>query len=92
MGLGNLGDLSNLDSATLLQYLPGVRFPAEKEQSPQPLRATEHRRSWCRTSGTQAETVSTAPTRSCRRYKAANRKPEPRSEAVRPIVPIPPVR
>jgi hypothetical protein len=32
MGLGNLGDLSNLDSATLLQYLPGVRFPAEKEQ------------------------------------------------------------
>ncbi len=32
MGAGNLGDLSNLDSATLLQYLPGVRFPAEKEQ------------------------------------------------------------
>ena len=32
MGAGNLDDLSNLDSATLLQYLPGVRFPAEKEQ------------------------------------------------------------
>ncbi len=32
MGEGNLGDLSNLDSATLLRYLPGVRFPAEKEQ------------------------------------------------------------
>ena len=32
MSMGNLGDLSNLDSATLLQYLPGVRFPAEKEQ------------------------------------------------------------
>ena len=32
MGQGNLGDLSNLDSGTLLQYLPGVRFPAEKEQ------------------------------------------------------------
>ncbi len=32
MGLGNLGDLSNLDAGTLLQYLPGVRFPAEKEQ------------------------------------------------------------
>jgi Protein of unknown function (DUF2795) len=30
---GNLGgDLGNLDVATLLQYLPGVRFPAEKEQ------------------------------------------------------------
>ena len=32
MSMGNLGDLSNLDTATLLQYLPGVRFPAEKEQ------------------------------------------------------------
>ena len=32
MSMGNLGDLSNLDSATLLQYLPGVRFPAEKDQ------------------------------------------------------------
>jgi hypothetical protein len=32
MGLGNLGDLGNLDVATLQQYLPGVRFPAEKEQ------------------------------------------------------------
>jgi Protein of unknown function (DUF2795) len=32
MGMGNMGDLSSLDSATLLQYLPGVRFPAEKEQ------------------------------------------------------------
>ena len=32
MGLGNLGDLNNLDTGTLLQYLPGVNFPAEKEQ------------------------------------------------------------
>ncbi len=32
MNTGDLGDLSNLDTATLLQYLPGVRFPAEKEQ------------------------------------------------------------
>ena len=33
MSQGNLGgDLGNLDVATLLQYLPGVRFPAEKEQ------------------------------------------------------------
>jgi hypothetical protein len=29
MGLGNLG---NLDTATLLRYLPGVNFPAEKDQ------------------------------------------------------------
>ena len=32
MNPGNLGDLGNLDTATLLQHLPGVRFPAEKEQ------------------------------------------------------------
>jgi hypothetical protein len=32
MNQGNLGDLSNLDTQTLLQHLPGVRFPAEKEQ------------------------------------------------------------
>jgi len=32
MNPGDLGDLSNLDTATLLQHLPGVRFPAEKEQ------------------------------------------------------------
>jgi hypothetical protein len=32
MNFGNLGDLGNLDTATLLRHLPGVRFPAEKEQ------------------------------------------------------------
>jgi len=32
MNQGDLGDLGNLDTATLLQHLPGVRFPAEKEQ------------------------------------------------------------
>jgi hypothetical protein len=32
MNQGNLGDFGNLDTATLLQHLPGVRFPAEKEQ------------------------------------------------------------
>jgi Protein of unknown function (DUF2795) len=32
MNQGNLGDLGNLDTATLLRHLPGVRFPAEKEQ------------------------------------------------------------
>jgi hypothetical protein len=32
MNQGDLGDLGNLDTATLLRHLPGVRFPAEKEQ------------------------------------------------------------
>ena len=32
MNPGDLGDLGNLDTATLLQHLPGVRFPAEKDQ------------------------------------------------------------
>ena len=32
MNQGNLGDLSNLDAASLQRHLPGVRFPAEKEQ------------------------------------------------------------
>ena len=32
MNQGDLGDLGNLDTATLLRHLPGVRFPAEKDQ------------------------------------------------------------
>jgi hypothetical protein len=32
MNQGNLGDLANLDTQSLLQHLPGVRFPAEKDQ------------------------------------------------------------
>ena len=32
MSMGNLGDLGNLDTETLLQYLQGVSFPAEKHQ------------------------------------------------------------
>jgi hypothetical protein len=32
MNQGDLGDLGNLDTATLLQHLPRVRFPAEKDQ------------------------------------------------------------
>jgi Protein of unknown function (DUF2795) len=31
MSTGNLGDLSNLDAASLQRLLPGVRFPAEKD-------------------------------------------------------------
>ena len=32
MGLGNLGDLGNLDPGQLQGYLHGVNFPAGKEQ------------------------------------------------------------
>ena len=32
MSMGNLGDPSNLDTGTLLQYLPGMNLPAEKDQ------------------------------------------------------------
>ena len=32
MNQGDLGDLANLDTETLLQHLPGVSFPAEKDQ------------------------------------------------------------
>ena len=32
MGLGNLGDLGNLDLGQLQQYLQGVNFPAGKDE------------------------------------------------------------
>ena len=32
MGLGNLGDLSNLDLGQLTQYLPNLDFPATKDE------------------------------------------------------------
>jgi len=32
MGLGNLGDLGNLDLGQLQQYLPNLNFPASKEE------------------------------------------------------------
>ena len=32
MGLGNLGDLSNLDVGQLQQYLPNLNFPAGKDE------------------------------------------------------------
>ena len=32
MGLGNLGDLSNLDLGQLQQYLPNMDFPAGKDE------------------------------------------------------------
>lgn len=32
MGLGNLGDLGNLDLDQLQQYLPNMNFPASKDE------------------------------------------------------------
>jgi len=32
MGLGNLGDLGNLDLGQLQQYLPNMNFPASKDE------------------------------------------------------------
>jgi len=32
MGLGNLGDLGNLDMGQLQQYLPNLNFPASKDE------------------------------------------------------------
>jgi hypothetical protein len=32
MGLGNLGDLGNLDLGQLQQYLPDLNFPASKDE------------------------------------------------------------
>jgi hypothetical protein len=32
MGLGNLGDLSNLDLGQLQEYLPNLNFPASKDE------------------------------------------------------------
>jgi hypothetical protein len=32
MSLGNLGDLGNLDLDQLLQYLPNLNFPADKDE------------------------------------------------------------
>jgi hypothetical protein len=78
MSQGNLGDLGNLDVATLLQYLPGVRFPAEKDQIASTAESNgAPQESWWRRSGMQAASGSIPPTRSCRRSKAASRKPEP---------------
>jgi hypothetical protein len=70
MNQGDLGDLANLDTQTLLLHLPGVRFPAEKDQ----VAATAERNDaprWCRRSGTQTPNASTAPTRSYKRCKGA---------------------
>lgn len=32
MSLGNLGDLGNLDLGQLVQYLPNLDFPADKDE------------------------------------------------------------
>jgi hypothetical protein len=53
-------NFDNLDTGTLMQYLPGVDFPAEKEsRSPQAPRATTLRKKWSGESGTEELTVTT---------------------------------
>jgi len=64
MNQGNLGDLANLDTQTLLQHLPGVRFPAEKDQVAATAEKNDAPRSWLRRSGTLTPNASTVPTRS----------------------------
>jgi hypothetical protein len=71
MNQGDLGDLSNLDTQTLLQHLPGVRFPAEKDQVAATVEKNDAPRSWLRRSGMQTPNASTAPTRSYRQCKGA---------------------
>ena len=46
MGLGNLGDLGNIDLGQLQGYLQGVNFPADKEEVASNAEATTPRRSW----------------------------------------------
>jgi hypothetical protein len=74
MTQGNLGDLGNLDVATLLQYLPGVRFPAEKEQIASTAESNGAPQELVEKIRVQAANDSMLLTRSCRRSKAA--KPE----------------
>jgi hypothetical protein len=71
MSLGDVGDLANLDVASLQEYLPGVRFPTEKEQVAATAERNGPRRIWWRRSGTPAANTSTDPTRSCGRCKEA---------------------
>jgi Protein of unknown function (DUF2795) len=71
MTQGNLGDLGNLDVATLLQYLPGVRFPAEKEQIASTAESNGAPQELVKKIRVQAANDSMLLTRSCRRSKAA---------------------
>jgi len=73
MNQGDLGDLANLDTQTLLEHLPGVRFPAEKEQVADTAEQNDAPGSWCRRSGTQTPNASTDLMRSYRRCKGARR-------------------
>ncbi len=71
MNQGDLGDLANLDTQTLLEHLPGVRFPAEKDQVADTVEQNDAPGSWCRRSGMPTPNASTALTRSYRRCKDA---------------------
>ena len=74
MGPGNLGDLGNLDLGQLQGYLQGVNFPAGKEEVASNAEGNNAPRSWSSRYGTREPRTSTAPTRSCRRCRAASRR------------------
>jgi hypothetical protein len=61
MGLGNLGDLGNLDLEQLQQLLPNVNFPASKDEALSDLQSND----------APQETASKAPIRSCSRCREA---------------------
>jgi hypothetical protein len=75
MNQGGLGDLGNLDVATLQKHLPGVRFPAERDQVANTAEKNDAPKSWWSGSGTPTPNASTAPMRSCGRCKAASAEP-----------------
>ena len=74
MGLGNLGDLGNLDLSQLQQLLPNVNFPATKDEVLSDLQSNDAPQEvldQVRNSSkdTFNSTPSTAPMRSCRRCR-----------------------
>jgi hypothetical protein len=78
MNQGNWGDFSNLDTETLLQHSPGVRFPAEKDQVAATAERNDAPRRWLRRSETLTPNASTAPTRYyrwCKGARAPSRNP-----------------
>jgi hypothetical protein len=68
---GKSGDLVNLDTQAILEHLPVVRFPAEKDQVADIAEQNDAPGSWLRRSGTLTPNASTALTRSYRRCKGA---------------------
>jgi len=71
MNQGDLGDLGNLDTATLLQHLPRVRFPAEKDQVAATAEKNDAPQELVQKIRNAGPHASMAPTRSYRRCKGA---------------------